>query len=157
MGKRRQGSIILWSLVAVVGLMLVIGMFQWQLSERVRQSSQGAGLMLGRVQALYLAEMGLNELMFQANVHPEGPFPLAGAATRDFTAQVALARAEPGGSATCTLRATGGDPPYEAVGTLRLAAGTFTRTVGFDVGRAAAPIPGRSTAQWVLTRYVLKD
>lgn len=152
---KRPGTVILFSLVAMLALAGTIGTMHLMLQERLRQSAVSDDVSLARTQALYLAEMGINHAMFAANLDPARPFPLIAAVELDFTPHVALART--GGSARCRLAPTGRSPAYEAQATLRTPAGTFVRTVYFDAGRAASPPPGRTAAQWVLTRYVRKE
>lgn len=160
--ERRRGSVILISLIAVLALTMTIGTVQVMLVERMRQSTAGTEASLARRQALYLAEMGLNHVMFQANLAPAQSFPVTSTVTVDFTETIAMTRGRDGTKATCVLTP---QPPYPwtprpaygVTAELQLPEGTFTQSVYFDVGRAAHPAPGASTPQWVLTRYVLGE
>ena len=160
--QRRRGSVILISLIAVLALTMTIGTVQVMLVERMRQSTIGTEASLARRQALYLAEMGLNHVMFQANLTPAQPFPFSTPATLDFTEAITMTRGRAGAKATCLLTP---QPPYPwtprpafgVTAELRLPEGTFTQSVYFDVGRAAHSAPGAAAPQWVLTRYVLGE
>lgn len=160
--KRRRGSVILISLIAVLALTMTVGAVQVMLVERMRQSTIGTEASLARRQALYLAEMGLNHVMFQANLAPAQPFPVSAPMTLDFTETIAMTRGRAGAKATCVITP---QPPYPwtprpafgVTAELRLPHGTFTRSVYFDVGRATHPAPGAAAPQWALTRYVLGE
>lgn len=158
--RRRRGTGLIISLVAVLALMGVIGLT----ARMIQVQSAGAGethaVSLARMQALYLAEMGLNQLMYQANLTPAAPFPLTGVLELDFRTQVAMARATPGGVARCQLSPAGADPEadgadYRVTATLTVEAGTFERRAYFDVARASVTGAGAVAPQWVLARYRL--
>lgn len=160
--RRRPGSIVLVSLIAILALTMTVGSVQVMLVERMRQSTVGTEASLARKQALYLAEMGLNHVMFQANLDPTQPFPVTATTTLDFTETVAMTRQRAGARATCTVipqpsYAWTPAPAYAVRGDLVVPEGSFSETVYFDVGRASRTAPGAAAPQWVLTRYVLGE
>ncbi len=149
----------LLALVAVLALTATVASIEHMLHERLRQSTVTTRVALGQLQALYLAEMGINQLMAQANRNPGGTFPGGTDQDLDFKPDVAMVRDEGEGVARCLVGRTASDapqgsPPYAARATLVTPDGTFSRTVFFDVGRAAVPPAGQAGPQWVLVRVV---
>lgn len=156
----RPGYFALLALVGVLALTMTVAAIATHFKERVRASGDAVGVALARLQVLYLAEMGVNAVMFQANLAPEAPHPALTSTTLDFKAEVSLVRAEPAGEALvlvgpATPRA--GRPPYAARATLTCPAGTYVQTVYFDIGRAPALTGGLAPPQWTLTRYVVEE
>lgn len=132
------------------------------LSTQIDNASQMQKIGLAKIQATYLAEMGLNQVMFQANQSPDAaqPFPVTTtpgqATTLDFKNEVALVSGLTGGAATCTVAFTARSATtasFQVNATLAVPpAGTFNRTLEFTTNK----LPGTGQP-WVLTGYQVVD
>lgn len=154
--KARRGSLVVTAFIFVVAMtMMAFGIHQ-MLKAQMEQSAQMKGVSLGKLQALYLAEMGVNYWMYTANQNLNASFPAAATiGTQDFKAKVAMVRNDPAGVARCVAadataaEITAGMPRYKVAATLTTPDGTFQRTVYFD----AAKLSG---GQYVLNGYRAK-
>lgn len=157
---RRKGSVLLISLLLAVGLATIIAGLHLMLKSQMDQAVQVQKISLARLQVNYLAEMGVNHLMFEANraanVAAANPFaPLgAGAGSAiavDFTPRVAMTRGVTGAVARCVITRTD-TATFRSEATLTVpGVGTFNRAVTFtaayDAGGEGQP------AAWELTSY----
>lgn len=149
---RQRGSLIVTSFVVVIAMAMIMAAVHTLLKDQIRQSGEYKGVALAKLQAYYLAEMGINHYMFEANRTGAQPgLPL----TVDLTPQVALVRPPATGSAICTVSATvGGDPdapagapPFKVTAVLTTPGGTYRKTVFFNSAMSTNP------PQRVLTAY----
>lgn len=151
----RPGNFAIISLVAVLAMTMTVSALATYFREEVRNTGDAGDITLARLQALYLAEMGINEAFFRANRSPAAGSPAATPTTIDLKREVAMVRDDPAGEAQVVIGPAApqpGRPALEARATLRCKQGLFTRTVYFDAGRSASTPP-----QWTLTRYVIAE
>jgi hypothetical protein len=154
--KARRGSLVVTAFVFVVAIsMMAFGIHQ-MLKSQLEQSATLKAVSLSKLQAFYLAEMGVNYWMYTANQNLNTPFPQPAAiGTMDFKTKVAMVRTLSGGVATCAPGATApamvtaGYPPYKVDATLTTGDGTFTKTVYFNASKL-------SGGQYVLSSYRTK-
>lgn len=85
----QRGSLLVVSFVFVIATILVFSGLYTVLKEQMRQSLEIKEATSAKTQAFYLAEMGINELMFLAN--RDNAFP-AGVTFIDFTDHVKMTR-----------------------------------------------------------------
>ena len=159
-GGRRTGSVLLISLLLAVGLATIIAGLHLMLKSQMDQAVQVQKISLARLQVQYLAEMGVNHLMFEANrganVAAANPFAPLGAGTGsaiavDFTPRVAMTRGVTGALARCVLtRADAATFRVDATLTVPQV-GTFNRSVTFAAAYDAGGV-GQPPA-WELTNY----
>lgn len=102
--EAQRGSLIVTTFVIIVGLTMVLGGVNVLLKQQMETSLAIKKLSLGRLQAFYLAEMGVNEFMARAN-YSGGAQPVA--ETYDLTNYVAMTKGGKG-TATCTIENLGG-------------------------------------------------
>lgn len=100
----QRGSLLVVSFVFVIATVLVFSGLYTVLKEQMRQSLEIKEATSAKTQAFYLAEMGVNELMFLAN--RDNAFP-AGVTFIDFTSHVKMTR----GASVPTLPAPTNAPP----------------------------------------------
>ena len=149
----RRGSLVVTAFIFVIAMtMMAFGIHQ-MLKTQMEQSAALKGVSLAKLQALYLAEMGVNYWMYTANQNLNASFPPAATiGTQDFKTRVAMVRNDPAGVARCVAadataaELAAGMPRYKVSATLTTPDGTFTRTVYFD----AAKLSG---GQYVLNGY----
>ncbi|MEB3285184.1 MAG: hypothetical protein VKN33_07860 [Candidatus Sericytochromatia bacterium] len=158
--RRRTGSVLLISLLLAVGLATIIAGLHLMLKAQMDQAIQVQKISLARLQVNYLAEMGVNHVMFEANraanVSLANPFTPLGAGVGsaialDFTPRVAMTRDRAGALARCVVTRTD-SANFRVDATLTVPdVGTFTRSVTFgaayDAGGAGQP------AAWELAQY----
>lgn len=142
----QRGSMIVTTFVIVLGLTIVLAGVNTLLKEQMRQSLDIKAVALGRLQALYLAEMGVNQFMYDANTNSLVTLPAA-ATEYDFSNTVAMTRGGVG-QAKVRLTPTGGNE-YNVETTLTTPDGNFVMpwTIKFA---ASKPVK-----HWVLTKYVV--
>jgi hypothetical protein len=154
--KARRGSLVITAFVFVIAMTMMAFGIHTMLKAQMEQASTLKSVSLYKLQALYLAEMGVNNWMFAANQNLNAAFPTAAAmGTQDFKPRVAMVRNVAGGVATCTAGSTpaalvaAGYPPYMVTSSLVVPpdATTYTRKVYFDVAQLA------SGGQYVLNGY----
>jgi hypothetical protein len=155
---RRKGSLVVTAFIFVIAMTMIAFGIRTMLSAQLNQSGEIKGVAMAKLQALNLAEMGVNYRMYTANQNLNGAFPTAATiGTQDFKSHVAMVRNAAGGAATCSAAATPAAlvtgshyPPYMVTGTLTVLEGgvpqTYTRIVYFD----AAKLSG---GQYVLNGY----
>jgi len=154
--KARRGSLVVTAFVFVVAIsMMAFGIHQ-MLKSQLEQAATLKSVSLSKLQAFYLAEMGVNYWMYTANQNINQPFPQPMAVgTMDFKTKVAMVRSLAGGVASCVPGTTSaamvatGYPPYKVDATLTTADGTFTKTVYFNASKL-------SGGQYVLSSYRTK-
>jgi hypothetical protein len=150
----QRGSMVVTTFVILMGLMVVVGGIHVFLQQQIAQSTAIQRISLAKLQALYLAEMGVNQVMYHANqavrVNTPDPFPIATgtAAQYDFKANVAMTRHDAGGVARCVIRRTAANA-FSLEATLTVTdVGTFTKSVQFTTSKPAT--------QWVLANYTIQ-
>lgn len=136
----------------VCALMVVFAGIATQLQEQMRQGVTVKAISQGKIQAFYLAEMGVNECLFWANQNPSNPAWPSNGATIDFTSKVTMVR-NTSGSAKCTYVLTSTSPrTYQVQSTLTLTDGsTYTKGVQFTTASETV----NSVTYWVLSSYVV--
>jgi hypothetical protein len=168
--KARRGNLIVTAFFIVIGMMVVVGGINTMLQGQISNSQTIKDISLSKVQAFYLAEMAINQMMFDANrtayITLSPPrFPAANGVGQntyyDFTSNVWMTRpAASGGGGdanskatcvvTCTAYTAGVSAAYRVDATLVAPGGqgTYTKRVDFSAGYQAGPPP-----KWVLTSY----
>lgn len=161
--RARRGSITVTAFVIIIAMLTSAFGVQLFLKEQIRQGTEMQYIGLGKLQVLYLAEMGLNHVMFEANRNPEAvqPFPVptdyVTGRTFDFKQQVAMVRNMATGVATCTVVRRAADAgeviganqaKFQVQARLVCAGGTFTKVLNFSVEKKAG-----TGQQWVLKSY----
>ena len=147
----QRGSLTVAAMVIILGMMVMVGGIHFFMQEQMRQSYEIQKISFARLQTLYLAEMGVNQIMYEANKAANAsrpdPFPVASGAAiaLNFKGNVALVRSDASGAADCIVTRTGTDAFRVDATLVSTDTGTFNRTVNFTVGK-----PG---GQWVLTSY----
>lgn len=145
-GARRRGSLIVTSFMMVVGMMVVVGGINAMLKNQIETSLTIQKISFARLQTLYVAEMGVNQLMYTANtaaslanIATNGYDPFStvisttsgSKVTMDYTNNVALTRGVAGASATVTIT-RGAGMNFTVLGTVvSPGTGTFNRTLTF--------------------------
>ena len=136
-----------------IGVIVMVGGVSTMLRSQIESAAQLQQISVAKIQATYLAEMGLNHVMFEANTNPDGANPL-GPQKRSplsFKQQVAMVRDDPAGVATCEvhrLGAVGGTERLQVKAVLVTRGATYRRTLEFAVRKK----PGVGE-QWVLAGY----
>lgn len=138
-GTARRGSLVVTAFMIVIGMAVMVGGIHAMLKNQLDQTLTIKDISLARTQAVYLAEMGVNQLMYDANKGATGnaltPWPMAigSKATYDFKANVALVRnnASTAAKAYCDITRTATnsfrcDASLEVPGV-----GTFSKRVDF--------------------------
>lgn len=147
---RQRGNLVVTSFILVMAMMLVVGGIQGMLKEQIRQGTEIQRVAFGRLQALYLAEMGVNHLMHiankAANAAVADPFPVTAGApyTYDFKPHVAMVRDDAAGAAVCVINRVSGTT-FEVTATLQTEGGPFNRTVRFGAQKV--------NNSWVLASF----
>lgn len=149
----QRGSMVVTVFVILACLMLVVGGLNVFLQQQIRQSTDIQRISLAKLQTLYLAEMGVNQVMYYANqgthVALADPFPVVDGASvqYDFQPNVAMVRGVSGAGAICVVSRTGASN-FRVDATLTVPnVGTFTRAVTFVTAKPAT--------QWVLSTYTI--
>jgi hypothetical protein len=151
--KARRGSLVVTAFIFVIAMSMMAFGIHTMLKAQMEQSAQLKTVSLSKLQAFYLAEMGVNYWMYTANQNIAVAFPPpATIGTMDFKAKVAMVRTLPGGVAQCVAGATSaamvtaGYPPFKVDATLTTNDGTYTKTVYFNASKL-------SGGQYVLSSY----
>ncbi|HEY9724144.1 MAG TPA: hypothetical protein V6D47_19235 [Oscillatoriaceae cyanobacterium] len=163
--KRRRGSVLVVAFGIVIALVILIAGINTMLQNQISQADESEHIAIAKLQSQYLAEMGLNQVMYAANVNPDAQYsgtndaftvPAYGSGkgqTYDFKQDVALVRNMSGGAASCTIQRLAPQPDgplFQVVATLVTDAGTFHKTIDFG----AKKMPGTGE-QWVLSSYTV--
>ncbi|MEB3196731.1 MAG: hypothetical protein VKP62_05955 [Candidatus Sericytochromatia bacterium] len=158
--KQRTGSVLLTALVIVSGLAAVAASLHLMFKGELDQNVELQRISLAKLQTLYLAEMGVNHVMFganrAANVAAANPFmPLGAVASSsisvDFTQHVALTRGVAGAQSSCLVTRTG-THDFRVDASLSLpGVGNFTRRVDFSAAYDAGGVG--QPAAWELSAY----
>ncbi|MDB5095582.1 MAG: hypothetical protein JWM80_3 [Cyanobacteria bacterium RYN_339] len=155
---RRRGNLVVTAFFIVLGLGVITAGIETMLGEQIRQASDIQSIGLAKLQCYYLAEMGLNHVMFEGNKNPTtnpDTFPVstaAGQGTRfDFKTNVELVRNNVNGQAYCTVIRKVTNPnnvTFQVQAHLVTTAGTFDRVIEFVTQKKAG------TGQpWVMAGY----
>lgn len=148
----RRGSLVVTSFIIVIGMALMVGGIHTMLKNQLDQTLTIKDISLAKTQVVYLAEMGVNNLMYiansNANIGVALPWPMAVSAYADydFKPYVAMVRglASPA-AANCRLTRTA-IHSFRCDATLTVpTVGTFTKRIDFTAAQAA-PV-------WKLTAY----
>lgn len=149
--------------MTVTALCIVLGMavmtigIHTMLNEQIRQAGDMQQIGLGKLQAYYLAEMGLNQIMFVANQDPDAdsPFPVTKTANQatvfDFKSNVESTRSFTGGVAKCTITYQSGNATnanFLVAAHLVTQGGSFDRTIQFSAQKMNG-----AGQPWVLAGY----
>lgn len=160
--RARRGSLVVTSFVVIVGMAMIVGGIHQMLSSQLEQSYELQRISFAKLQVKYLAEMGVNHMMYvankTANVGTANPWSTIsmGAGTGsaisvDFKDKVAMTRGVTGASATCTISRTGANA-FSVLGTLVVPdVGTYTETVTFSATYDAGG--GGYPPAWELTAF----
>ena len=149
----QRGNLIVTAFVIVMGMMLVFGGINTFLQQQIATSTTMEGIGYAKLQTLYLAEMGLNQVMYTANqaanVGQPNPFPVGtatgSAASFDFTQQVAMVRGGAANAAHCVVVRTGA-LSFQVDAYLNVPkVGNFTKSITFSAAQ--------SGSAWVLASY----
>lgn len=135
-------------MLIVVGLMIVFAGVNSLLKQQMQASLDIKDVSLGKQQALYLGEMGINQAMYEANVSHAFP---ALPKTYDFKSHIAMLSGDATGVASCTVTNDGGNPPYLVTATLTAKGTTYQKTLRFNATHRAATAD--TPEQWLLTNY----
>lgn len=73
--QARPGNFIVTSFVLVMGIVMVMAGLNFFLREQLRQATDIQKVSMCKLQALYLAEMAINQAMYEANKSPDGENP----------------------------------------------------------------------------------
>ena len=163
-GKRR-GNMTVTALCIVLGMMALTAGIHTMLTEQIRQAGAMQSIGLAKLQAYYLAEMGLNQVMFEANQNMTATNPFKVSTTTgqgtlyDFKKNVAMVRNSTAGAATCTVSYQTAVPnvlirsvTFKVIANLVVPqAGTFVKTVTFSTQQTLTGQP------WLLTGYTVLD
>ncbi|MDB5100474.1 MAG: hypothetical protein JWM80_4895 [Cyanobacteria bacterium RYN_339] len=130
----RRGSLVVTSFMIILAFMLVFASVAAMLKDQMQRTLDLKPVALAKIQAYYLAEMGLNEALYWANQNPGSPAWPTNGATADFTSDVALVRGT-AGSATCTYVLLSTTPrTYQVKSSLKLATDpmVYQRVISFS-------------------------
>jgi hypothetical protein len=168
--RARRGNILITCFVFVLAMTVVVSGVTTMLKNQMEQSLTIKGVFLGRSQAYYLAEMGVNQAMLQIN---QGA-PPADQTLYDFTNYVAMTRpsnvttpalpvpsylqgsypSAPANYAYCVLVKAAGANSYQAQAQLKSAgdATVYQRVVQFQAANATDPL---GNAYFALSQLLL--
>lgn len=168
--KKRPGSLIVTSFVIVVGMVVVVGGINTMLKQQMDTAQDIQKISFAKLQTTYVAEMALNQMMFDANdddnvdsaTNPFTPVPttLNSQVEFDFTNYVAMTRnvtSSDGTAATAKVVITRGattatTAAFTAVATVyNKDVGTFSKTINF----AATKTGVSPAAGWYLSNYTV--
>ena len=160
--RARRGSLVVTSFIIVVGMAVIVGGIHQMLSAQLTSAYEIQRISFAKLQVKYLAEMGVNHMMYTANktayvaqANPWSNISL-GATTGsaiaiDFKDKVAMTRGVSGASATCTITRTAASA-FSCLATLVVPnVGTYTDTVTFTATYEAAN--GGYPAAWELSAF----
>jgi hypothetical protein len=157
LGRKRPGNLIVTTFMISMGVMVMVGGVNAMLRNQVATALDIQKISMGKLQSTFLAEMGINQFMYEVNDAPDiaDPFGLtAGAATGrsyNFKPQVAMVRTEAAGVAECVvLRQTdSGDlRRFQVQARLVTAGATYRKTIDFTTRKLQG-----TGGQWILASY----
>lgn len=141
--KGRRGSLVVTAFVIVVGMAMMVAGIQTMLKNQLDQTLTIKDISLAKTQVIYLAEMGVNHVMYIANsdakIGAADPWPMAQGttATFDFKNYVAMTKNVSGATATCTVQRTAA-ASFQCDATLYIpSVGTFTKRCDFSATQAS--------------------
>ncbi|MDB5097589.1 MAG: hypothetical protein JWM80_2010 [Cyanobacteria bacterium RYN_339] len=107
---KRAGSMVVSSFMFVIGIMVIFAGVATVLQNQMRQSVDVKAVSLAKIQAYYLAEMGINDIMNTVNQAPAAPVWPGNGTVVDFSSKVSMVRGT-AGTAKCTyLLVSAGSP-----------------------------------------------
>lgn len=160
--RARRGSLVVTSFIIVVGMAVIVGGVHQMLSAQLNSAYEIQRISFAKLQAKYLAEMGVNHMMYvankTANVTSANPWSTIALGTTtgsavsiDFKDKVAMTRGVTGASASCTITRTAASS-FSCLATLVVPnVGTYTDTVTFSAAYEAAN--GSYPAAWELATF----
>lgn len=162
--RARRGSLVVTSFIVIVGMAMIVGGIHQMLSTQLDQAYEIQRISFAKLQVKYLAEMGVNHMMYIANktanvgdgtTNPWSAISMGAgtgsAISVDFKDKVAMTRGVSGASATCTISRTGANA-FSVLGTLVVPnVGTYTETVSFSAAYDAGG--GGYPAAWELASF----
>lgn len=166
----RPGNFIVTSFMLVMAMVVIMGSLSFFLKEQIRQATEIQWVSMRKLQALYLAEMGINHAMFEANKSPDSQNPgsvlgLTAAQHKfvDFTQNVAMVRGQSPAAdfqASCDLSFTSQVPAAGSATTVYLKSKGYLRHRGegqwVELEFVARKLPGAGQP-WVLDGYSVRD
>lgn len=158
----RRGNLIVTAFFVMVGIALVVGGLQTVLKSQLETAMELQRISIARLQSTYLAEMGLNHVMYEANraakratTNPFTPLgtPLGSSISLDFKQNVAMTRDVSGAVASCLVTRTGASA-FQVDATLTVPdVGTFKKRLTFSAAYDAASSP----PAWELATYDIQE
>lgn len=155
----RPGNLVVTTFMLSIGVMVMVGGVSTMLRSQIDGATKLQKISIAKLQATYLAEMGVNQLMYDANTAPDAANPFgvvagSGQGKRyDLKAQVAMVREDAAGVAECVIvrqAASGGVERFQVQARLVTQGETFRRVLDFSTRKK----PGAG-GQWVLASYNL--
>ncbi len=164
--RARRGNLVVTSFILVVGMAVLVGGTHTMVTNQVNQSIEVKDITLARLQTIYLAEMGLNHVMYAMNkaanvatANPLSGISLANAGdvvSIDFKDKIAMTRSLAGSTATCTVTltaATATSKSFTCVGTLDMPElPAYSKTVTFSAAYDSTAAP----QAWELSSYAIQ-
>lgn len=156
-GRKRPGNLIVTTFMISLGVMVMVGGVSAMLRNQVATATDIQKISMGKLQTTFLAEMGINQFMYEVNDAPDlaDPFGLTAGATTgrnyNFKPQVAMVRAEAAGVAECIVlrQADAGDlRRFQVQARLVTQGTTYRKTIDFT----ARKLQGTG-GQWILASY----
>jgi hypothetical protein len=162
MVKARRGNLIVTAFFVTIGIAVVVGGIHAVVQTQLERSFELQRISLARLQSTYLAEMGLNHVMYEANraskratANPFTPLgTVAGSSiSLDFKDNVAMTRGVAGAVASC-LVTRNAPTTFQVDATLTLpGVGTFRKRVTFGAAYDSVSSP----PAWELTSYTVQE
>lgn len=160
--RGRRGGIVVTAFGIAVLIALLVGGIHTALRTQLDNAAAVQRISLARLQSTYLAEMGLNHLMYEANraskratANPFTPLgtPVGSSLSLDFKENVAMTRGLAGAVASCLVTRTGANA-FRIEATLTVPeVGTFQKRLTFSAAYDAAESP----PAWELTAYDIQE
>ncbi|MEB3222235.1 MAG: hypothetical protein VKS61_09175 [Candidatus Sericytochromatia bacterium] len=158
----RRGNLVLTAFFLTVGIAVIVGGVQAVLKAQLNNALVLQHISLARLQSTYLAEMGLNHVMYEANrsskratANPFTPLglPAGSSISLDFKDNVAMTRGVSGAVASCLVTRTGTNA-FQVDSTLTVPdVGTFRKRLTFAAAYDAASSP----PAWELSAYDIQE
>lgn len=158
----RAGNFVVTTFMISLGLMVAVAGVNAMMRTQINNANEIQRIGIAKLQATYLAEMALNQVMFDANTTPGAADPWGipiNASTGkkfNFKSNVAMTRALATGVAECTVLHlvnpdADGAQKFQVQARLVVDSGTYNRIVNFSAKRKSlAP-----DEQWYLASYAL--
>lgn len=157
LGRRRPGNLIVTTFMISMGVMVMVGGVSAMLRNQISTAAEIQQISMGKLQATFLAEMGINQYMYEVNDAPDeaDPFGIQAASPTgrnyNFKPQVAMVRSEAAGVADCIVlrQADAGlTRRFQVQARLVTAGTTYRKNIDFTTLKK----PGTG-GQWILASY----